>query len=520
MPHKLSRSGVAVIGTIVLTVLLATAVPAQAAIPAAERQGLIDLYNATNGAAWTNNTGWLGAAGTECSWYGVTCDGGETTVTWVTLYNNNLVGTIPVSIGNLAGLQGLWLQVNQLSGGIPTELGNLSNLVDLRLDINDLTGPIPDSLGNLSNLQTLYLQSNQVLGGPIPATLGNLTSLTYLNLGDNQLTGGIPAALGNLTNLTFLSVDGNQLSGALPSELGSLTSLETLVVGNNALLGEIPGSFANLTNLQAGHLFLEYNGLWTGDPTLAAFLDSKQDGGDWQSTQTIAPVGVAATPASSSSIMMSWTPIAYAADAGGYWVHLAMVSGGPYYVFATRTADKTAGSLEVTGLTPATTYYLIVKSETDPHGAQQNTVISEPSLEVSATTLTIGPTPTPSAGPTIVTASPLAGGQVGVPYSTTFAATGGVPPYSWAVIGGGVPPGLALDPNTGELAGTPTAAGHWSFTIEVTDIQGVTDSKLFDMDVTARVEPIPTLTGPGTVAFLVLLSIAAAVLVRKRMRGN
>jgi len=47
---------------------------AHAQIPTAEREALIALYNATNGSGWTDNSGWVtGTAGTECTWYGVTC---------------------------------------------------------------------------------------------------------------------------------------------------------------------------------------------------------------------------------------------------------------------------------------------------------------------------------------------------------------------------------------------------------------------------------------------------------------
>jgi len=513
-----------------LATLLAVALPAAAAIPAAERQALIDLYNATGGASWADNTGWLGAAGTECSWHGVLCDVGETTVTQVSLFHNNLVGTIPASIGDLTGLQFLDFETNQLTGPIPPELGNLSSLVRLYLDVNQLTGPIPPELGNLSNLQELYLQSNQVLAGPIPASLGNLTALTYLNLGDNQLTGPIPPELGNLTQLTFLSLHSNQLSGALPASIGNLVNLQRLFVDSNKIIGVIPDSLLNLVNLQTGMLDLRWNGLWTANTTLDAFLASKQMGGDWAGTQTIAPTGVGAAGASATSVMVSWTPIAYTADAGGYRVSYATVSGGPYTFFA-RTADKTAISLEVTGLAPATTYYFIVESETDPHGGQQqNTVTSEPSPEVSATapaatptptptgTPPPSPTPTPAAGPTIVTSSPLPAGQAGVPYSMTFAATGGLQPYSWAVIGGAPPPVLGLNATTGELSGTPSSAGHWSFTVEVTDIRGVNDSKLFDIDIVGQLQPIPTLGRTGFGVLILLLSIVAIVMVRKMVR--
>ncbi|NTU85558.1 MAG: hypothetical protein HGA45_40425, partial [Chloroflexales bacterium] len=74
----------------------------------------------------------------------------------------------------------------------------------------------------------------------------------------------------------------------------------------------------------------------------------------------------------------------------------------------------------------------------------------------------------------ITTASPLPAGLVGDPYRTTFEATGGTPPYSWAVAPGSkLPTGLELAA-TGVLSGTPTAAGTFTFAIQVTDSAGTT----------------------------------------------
>ena len=43
--------------------LITLATPARAAIPAGERQALLDLYSSTNGAAWINNSGgWVAHA--------------------------------------------------------------------------------------------------------------------------------------------------------------------------------------------------------------------------------------------------------------------------------------------------------------------------------------------------------------------------------------------------------------------------------------------------------------------------
>ncbi len=76
----------------------------------------------------------------------------------------------------------------------------------------------------------------------------------------------------------------------------------------------------------------------------------------------------------------------------------------------------------------------------------------------------------------IITPSPLASGMVGVDYAAqTLTATGGIPPYTFAVISGSLPAGLALIPN-GTISGTPTSAGLSTFTVAVTDSSGANSS--------------------------------------------
>lgn len=84
-----------------------------------------------------------------------------------------------------------------------------------------------------------------------------------------------------------------------------------------------------------------------------------------------------------SSIAVNWAPIAYTSDTGGYRVYYSTASGGSYTYFG-MTADKSATSLTVTGLNPGTTYYFTVKTRTNPHGYNQNKVVSRYSAEVSA----------------------------------------------------------------------------------------------------------------------------------------
>ncbi len=70
-------------------------------------------------------------------------------------------------------------------------------------------------------------------------------------------------------------------------------------------------------------------------------------------------------------------------------------------------------------------------------------------------------------------------GQVGVPYSDGFTATGGDDPYEWTVTSGALPDGLSLGLNTGAIGGTPTVAGTFVATIQVEDDASAVQSLSF-----------------------------------------
>ena len=72
---------------------------------------------------------------------------------------------------------------------------------------------------------------------------------------------------------------------------------------------------------------------------------------------------------------------------------------------------------------------------------------------------------------TITAPCPAPSGVVGTPYSFSITATGGMAPLHWQLGESSLPPGLSLNPLTGLIQGTPTAAGNYPISIFVYDSQ-------------------------------------------------
>lgn len=312
-----------------LTILFGSALPspAQAGIPASERQVLLNIYSQTNGAQWTSNTGWNGEAGTECGWYGVSCSADGMHITELRLGANHLAGSLP-PLGALTGLvsanfsgpdypgfdetvdeaykgqltgsipalselkQLNYFSVhnNKLTGGVPSLTG-LTNLEEFNAGYNNLDGNI-GSLAGLGKLRYFRVYSNQLTGaipdlaqtlkldefvaahnrlsGTIPA-LSHLVWLEIFNVQDNHLEGSIPAIAG-LEWLYVFDVSHNRLSGTIP-DLSGLIELRSFFVGFNLLTGDVPGTVPRL---------LKFDG-FTGRPaaSLCPNLLNRADSPAW-----------------------------------------------------------------------------------------------------------------------------------------------------------------------------------------------------------------------------------------------
>jgi hypothetical protein len=140
-------------------------------------------------------------------------------------------------------------------------------------------------------------------------------------------------------------------------------------------------------------------------------------------------------------------------------------------------------------------------------------VSSSTNVTVTATSVA-DPTKASSAGVVVspgtsalsITTSTLPGAQAGTPYAAAISAIGGSTPYSWSVASGSLPQGLTLS-SSGQVSGTPTQAGQFSFGVQVTDAGNTTVNKT--LPVAVSVAQLANYDGPAELPRVYMLTTMA-----------
>nr|CAB3484002.1 unnamed protein product [Digitaria exilis] len=131
---------------------------------------------------------------------------------------------------------------NELTGGLPRDLP--LGLEELILSLNNLVGTIPSTLGNITLLNKFICMFNGLDGG-IPGELAALREMELLDIGGNRFSGGFPEAILNMSSLVRLDLDTNHFRGKMPSGIGSsLPNLRRFFIGGNFFQGNSTTSVA------------------------------------------------------------------------------------------------------------------------------------------------------------------------------------------------------------------------------------------------------------------------------------
>ncbi len=344
---------------------------------------------------------------------------------------------------------------------------------------------------NLGDLPTTGQQGTPY-SGTIAATGGSglgytfvLTSGTVpagLSLGSSGTLSGTPTAAGTYT-FTVTGTDSVGNTGVRtytvtinappvvvsPPELGPATNGTAFTGQVTATGGTGTGyTFAITAGALPDGLTMATTGAITGTPTAAGTFtftvtatDSGGNTGLRTYTMTVDPGAVLTLSPPALPNGLEDTPYSQAVTASG--------GTGTGYVFT-----LTGGSLP-TGLTLASSG-AITGTPTVPGSSTFTVTATDSAGNTGTRTYTIE---VQALGSIVISPSTLPGGTRAEAYSQTLTATGGTGTgYVFTQPSGTLPPGLALS-SAGEISGTPTTLGTFTFTVQVVDSANNTASQTY-----------------------------------------
>jgi Leucine-rich repeat (LRR) protein len=407
----------------------------------------------------------------------------------VTVEEAALVTTIATSrfTGPVADLTGVQALTNLVTFQLPatqtntfTDLSPLAGLTKLAT-VNLVNSQISDlsPLSAMSSLRSLTLTNNKISD---VSPLAGLTGLTTLGLGTNKIDD--VSSLSGLNVLTVLALTDNKITDL--SGFPALPALVSLYLNTNKITDVTPLA-DKFTKTVLATVNLSGNRV-----TDASALAPYGDGGGKLGGATVATTGLLLgnNKVKDFSAFSAWSKPPVGGKVSGQRIYVGSYPNGGVQV-SLKTADNppalqlipveagsydrdaglltltdtAVGSVGVAASTQPGTALWTVYFSADPDGPPQVTAPGDRTAEVGAAI---------------------------TPFTVT--AVGGTAPYTWSATA--LPTGLSIDPASGEVSGTPTAAGAPTVTVAATDANSQQGTATFTFTVTAA-PTAPSVANPG-----------------------
>ena len=412
--------------------------------------------------------------------------GGQTPYTW-----SITAGALPAGM-NLDGTSGT-------ISGTPTASGPATFTIQVQ-DAKSVTGTKQFTLTVASGLTIVtapnlpngtigqaYTLTLSVAGGTSPYTWAVTSGALPggLTLSGGGTLSGVPANNGTFS----FTVAVTDSASVTTSKSFTLTVASGLTITNapNLPSGVVGGSYSQTLNATGGtspYTWTVTSGALPGGLTFSSsgtLSGTPTTGGSFNFTVTVTDsASVSASKSFTLSIAallaISTQPALPSGGVGtAYSQALTAVGGTAPYSWSVNsgalpgglTLNPTSGAISGTPTTVGSFSFTVQVTDNNSVSTTKSFTLAI----VSALTITTQPT--------------LPGGAVGVAYSQSVVAVGGNSPYTWSISSGSLPAGLALAPASGAISGTPTAAGSFTFTVQVTDSASVKVNKAFSMSVVA-----------------------------------
>ncbi len=196
-------------------------------LPRGECEALTTLYETTNGAGWTLNSGEVAWFSTPraCEWVGIACSGNpylerpeplEKNVVGINLSSRRMSGSLPPVWDIFDQLTQIDLSNNNLTGSIENSgLLTVKSLISINLSNNKLDGYLADVFSGDHMLVSLDISRNtgvatdQMPLKPLPTSLAKVRTLKQLILNSTLLGEPVPTAFSELSLNIFLTTNTN-----------------------------------------------------------------------------------------------------------------------------------------------------------------------------------------------------------------------------------------------------------------------------------------------------------------------